>query len=75
MILEFWDHDFRIPRDRFGLYLIINHEIMTLKSLPFLRLMDPGALRIDPRVSGPLFSDLLDRIDLGLIRKSKNRLF
>ena len=28
-ILSLEDHDFRIPRGRFGLYLLRNHEIMT----------------------------------------------
>ena len=36
MILEFRAHDFRIPRDRFGLYLCLNHGIMTFKFRPFL---------------------------------------
>ena len=37
---------------------------MTLSFWTFLRYLDPGALRMDPRVSGPLFSDSRGRFGL-----------
>ena len=70
--LESLDHDFC---GRFGLYLLRNHEIMTLKFWPFLRYLGPGALRIDPRDSGPRFSDSPWSYRPHLLLQSKNRLF
>ena len=54
----FQDHGFRIPLGRFGLYQLGNHEIITLNFDPFGPL-GPRALRLDPRVPEPRFSDWL----------------
>ena len=39
------------------IFVTVNLEIMTFKFWPFLRSLGSRALRIDPRVSGPRFSD------------------
>ena len=47
----------RIASGRFGLYVLGNHEILTLKFKPIFRVFGNGSLRVDPRVSKPRFPD------------------
>ena len=51
------DNDFRITRGRFDFYLIENLEIQTLKFRPYFGFFGSSVLWVDPRGSGPRFSE------------------